>query len=146
KADVVVLLSHLGLTESQRMTLEVPGIDVMIFGHQPGLFRELVKTNGVINTRAGERGQYVPGIHLVIEDSKIASYDGVVVTLDDKIPADEDMNHTVDTFNDEMNRRFSSNPNANIPRDNRPRSRSAGITTWERRTAAAAMRPSTRCT
>ncbi|TMQ54266.1 MAG: hypothetical protein E6K77_05665 [Candidatus Eisenbacteria bacterium] len=115
KADVVVLLSHLGLTESQRMTLEVPGIDVMIFGHQPGLFRELVKTNGVINTRAGERGQYVPGIHLVIEDSKIASYDGVVVTLDDKIPADEDMNHTVDTFNDEMNRRFSSNPNANTP-------------------------------
>src|SRR5882762_8429750 len=115
KADVVVLLSHLGLTESQRMTLEVPGIDVMIFGHQPGLFREIVKTNGVVNTRAGERGQYIPGIHLVIEDGKIASYDGEVVTLDDKMPADEEMSHMVEAFNDELNRRFSNSTNASTP-------------------------------
>jgi len=108
KADIVVLLSHIGLTEGQRLTLEVPGIDVMVFGHQPGLFRELAKTNNVINTRAGERGQYIPGIHLVVEDGKISSYDGDVVTLDDKVPADDEMNRSVDTFNDEMNRRFAS--------------------------------------
>ena len=99
KADVIVLLSHIGLTEGQRLTLDAPGIDVMVFGHQPGLFREIVKTNGVINTRSGERGQYIPGIHLVVEDGKIASYDGEVVALDDKVPAD-----------DEMNRRFASEP------------------------------------
>ncbi len=115
KADIVVLLSHIGLTEGQRLTLEVPGIDVMIFGHQPGLFREIAKTNNVINTRAGERGQYIPGIHLVVEDGKISSYDGEVVTLDDKVPADEDMNRSVDSFNDEMNRRFSAAPAANAP-------------------------------
>jgi len=110
KADVIVLLSHLGLTEGQRLTLDAPGIDVMVFGHQPGLFREIVKTNGVINTRTGERGQYIPGVHLVVEDGKIASYDGEVVALDDKVPADDDMNRTVDAFNDEMNRRFASEP------------------------------------
>ena len=110
KADIVVLLSHIGLTEGQRLTLEVPGIDVMIFGHQPGLFREIAKTNGVINTRAGERGQYIPGIHLVVEDGKLTSYDGELTTLDDKVPADEDMGREVDTFNDEMNRRFSQSP------------------------------------
>src|SRR5882672_2883425 len=110
KADVIVLLSHLGLTEGQRLTLDAPGIDVMVFGHQPGLFREIVKTNGVINTRTGERGQYIPGVHLVVEDGKIASYDGEVVALDDKVPADDEMNRTVDAFNDEMNRRFASEP------------------------------------
>ncbi len=108
KADIVVLLSHIGLTEGQRLTLEVPGVDVMIFGHQPGLFREIAKTNNVINTRSGERGQYIPGIHLVVEDEKITSYDGEVVTLDDKVPADDEMNRSVDAFNDEMNRRFSN--------------------------------------
>ena len=108
KADIVVLLSHIGLTEGQRLTLDVPGIDVMAFGHQPGLFREIAKTNGVINTRAGERGQYIPGVHLVIEDGKIASYDGEVVSLDDKVPADDEMNRSVDAFNEEMNRRFAS--------------------------------------
>jgi len=108
KADVVVLLSHLGLTEGQRLTLEVPGIDLMVFGHQVGVFREIAKTNGVINTRGGERGQQIPSVHLVVEDGKISSYDGEVVQLDDKIPADPEMNAIVDGFSDELNRRFSS--------------------------------------
>lgn len=108
KADVVVLLSHLGLAEGQRLTLDAPGIDVMVFGHMVGLFREIAKTNGVINTRGGDRGQYVPNVHLVVEDGKITSYDGDVVTLDDKIPADSEMNEMVDAFSDELNRRFSN--------------------------------------
>jgi 2',3'-cyclic-nucleotide 2'-phosphodiesterase (5'-nucleotidase family) len=106
KADVVVVLSHLGLTESQKLTIEVPGIDVMVFGHLVGLSKQVVQTQGVINVRGGERGQYIPSIHLVVEDGKITSYDGEVVTLDDKIPADETMNRLVDTFQDELNNRF----------------------------------------
>jgi len=108
KADVVVLLSHLGLTEGQKLTIEVPGIDVMVFGHLVGLSKQIVQTQGVINVRAGERGQYIPSIHLVVQDGKITSYDGEVVTLDDKIPADQSVHHEVDTFQDELNRRFQA--------------------------------------
>jgi 2',3'-cyclic-nucleotide 2'-phosphodiesterase (5'-nucleotidase family) len=32
---VWVVLSHIGMTESQKLTIEAPGIDVMVFGHQP---------------------------------------------------------------------------------------------------------------
>ena len=106
KADVIVLLSHLGLTDGQKLTIEVPGIDVMVFGHLVGLSKQVVQTQGVINVRGGERGQYIPSIHLVVEDGKIKSYDGEVVTLDDKIPADETMNKLVDTYQDELNKRF----------------------------------------
>ena len=105
KADIVVLLSHVGLTEGQRLTLEVPGIDVMVFGHQVGLFREVTKTNGVINVRSGDRGQHVPMIHLVVQDRKVASYDGEVVALDAKVPGDEAMTQLVDAMEDELNRR-----------------------------------------
>jgi len=107
KADIVVVLSHLGLTEGQKFTVEVPGIDVMVFGHQAGLFKQIVQTQGVVNVRGGERGQYIPSIHLVVEDGKITSYDGEVVTLDDKVPADEEMNKLVDTFQDGLNKRFA---------------------------------------
>jgi 2',3'-cyclic-nucleotide 2'-phosphodiesterase (5'-nucleotidase family) len=107
KADVVVVLSHLGVTESQRLAVEVPGIDVMIFGHQAGLYKQIVQTQGVVNVRGGERGQYIPGIHLVVEDGKVVSYDGDVVELNDKFPADETMNQAVEAFNDELNRRFA---------------------------------------
>jgi 2',3'-cyclic-nucleotide 2'-phosphodiesterase (5'-nucleotidase family) len=106
KADIIVLLSHLGFVDGQKLTIEAPGIDVMVFGHGAGLFKEVVQTQGVINVRGGERGQHIPGIHLVVEDGKIASFDGEVVVLADKVPADETMHEMVDTFSDEMNRRF----------------------------------------
>jgi 2',3'-cyclic-nucleotide 2'-phosphodiesterase (5'-nucleotidase family) len=107
KADVVVLLSHLGLAESQKLTLAVPGIDVMVFGHQAGLFRSVVKTQDVINVRGGDRGQNIPQIHLVVDDGKISSFDGEVVTLDDNVPADDTMNKSVNDFNDAINARFA---------------------------------------
>jgi 2',3'-cyclic-nucleotide 2'-phosphodiesterase (5'-nucleotidase family) len=107
KADIVVLLSHLGYVEGQKLTVEVPGIDVMVFGHAAGLFKQVVQTQGVINVRGGERGQHIPSIHLVVEDGKITSYDGDVVVLDDTVPADETMHQLVDTFSDEMNKRFA---------------------------------------
>jgi len=107
KADVVVVLSHLGLPDGQRLTIEVPGIDLMVFGHQSGLIKQIVQTQGVVNVRGGERGQYIPAIHLVLEDGKITSYDGEVTTLDDKVPADETMNQLVDSFQDDLNKRFA---------------------------------------
>ena len=113
KADVIVVLSHLGLTDSQKLTIEVPGIDVMVFGHLVGLSKQVVQTQGVINVRGGERGQYIPSIHLAVQDGKIASYDGEVVTLDDKIPPDDNMNHLVDTFQDDLNQKFAAQSQAN---------------------------------
>ncbi len=107
KADVIVVLSHLGLTDGQKLAVEVPGIDAMVFGHQAGLFRTIVKTQDVVTLRGGERGQYVPQLHMVVEDGKVTSFDGDVVVLDDKVPADETMNHAVDAFSDELNQRFS---------------------------------------
>jgi 2',3'-cyclic-nucleotide 2'-phosphodiesterase (5'-nucleotidase family) len=106
KADVVVLLSHLGMSESQKLTVDAP-VDVMVFGHQPGLFRTLAKTQDVITVRGGERGQYIPEVHLVVEDKKITSFDGDVVQLDDKVPADEAMNTEVDKYQDALNQRFA---------------------------------------
>jgi hypothetical protein len=113
KADVIVLLSHLGMTDGQRLTLEAPGFDVMVFGHQVGVAREVLKTNGVINVRGGERGQHIPLIHLVLEDRKITSFDGDVTMLDAKVPADDAMNIAVDAFQDELNRRLTQTDQEN---------------------------------
>jgi len=107
KADVVVVLSHLVLTDAQKLALEAPGIDVMVFGHQAGLFRTIVKTQEVITLRGGERGQYMPQLHIAVQDGKVASFDGDVVVLDDKVPADEAMNKAVDDFSDQLNQRFN---------------------------------------
>lgn len=114
KADVVVLLSHLGMTESQKLTIEAPGIDVMVFGHQPGLYRTLAKTQDVITVRGGERGQHIPQVHLVVEDKKITSFDGDVVILDDKIPADPAMNKHVTDFENALNEKRNKAAEATV--------------------------------
>lgn len=106
KADVIVVLSHLGLTDAQKLTIDVPGIDVMVFGHQAGLFKTFAKTQDVITIRSGERGQYLPQLHLVVDDGKISAFDGDIVTLDDKVPADDAMSKAVDQYNNELNERF----------------------------------------
>lgn len=113
KADVVVVLSHLGMTASTQLTLAAPGIDVMVFGHQAGLFRSIAKTQDVITLRGGERGQYIPSLHLAVDGGKITAFDGDVVILDDKVPADDSMNRAVDGFQDELNKRFAQQNEAN---------------------------------
>jgi hypothetical protein len=113
KADVVVVLSHQGLPDGSKLIMDVQGMDVMIFGHMAGLYRSIVKTQDVINARGGERGQYIPQIHLVVEDGKITSFDGDVVALDDKVPADEAVAKEVDDFSDMLNQRFAKQAEAN---------------------------------
>jgi hypothetical protein len=106
KADVIVVLSHLGLTDTQKLTIDVPGIDVLVFGHQGGLFKTFSKTQDAITIRGGERGQYLPQLHLVVDEGKITAFDGDVVTLDDKVPADDNMSKAIDNYNTELNKRF----------------------------------------
>jgi hypothetical protein len=85
----------------------------MVFGHQGGLFRSIAKTQEVLTLRGGDRGQYIPSLHLVVDGGKITSYDGEVVILDDKVPADDAVNREVESFSNELNARFARQNEAN---------------------------------
>ncbi|MCZ0703263.1 2',3'-cyclic-nucleotide 2'-phosphodiesterase (5'-nucleotidase family) [Natronobacillus azotifigens] len=58
-ADIVILLSHLGIDQDEDIANHFPMIDVIIGGHTHHLFRDTEQCNETVLTAAGKYGHYV---------------------------------------------------------------------------------------
>ncbi|ENH96829.1 metallophosphoesterase [Gracilibacillus halophilus YIM-C55.5] len=63
-ADVIILLSHLGLSEDENIAYKYPEIDVIIGGHTHHLLKSGKTVNQTLLTAAGKHGAYVGEVHL----------------------------------------------------------------------------------
>ncbi|WNQ09985.1 bifunctional UDP-sugar hydrolase/5'-nucleotidase [Paenibacillus aurantius] len=59
RADVVVLISHLGIAHDRRIAEEISGIDVILGAHTHHLLEEPLRIGGTAILAAGKWGQYV---------------------------------------------------------------------------------------
>ncbi|SER78692.1 2',3'-cyclic-nucleotide 2'-phosphodiesterase/5'-or 3'-nucleotidase, 5'-nucleotidase family [Gracilibacillus ureilyticus] len=62
--DILILLSHLGLSEDQYIARQFPQIDVIIGGHTHHLLEKGEYINNTLITAAGKYGNYVGEVHL----------------------------------------------------------------------------------
>lgn len=62
--DLIVVISHLGLTNDERLAREVPGIDVILGAHTHHLLEEPVRIGDTYLCAAGKFGQYVGEVEL----------------------------------------------------------------------------------
>lgn len=65
-ADLVVLLAHMSPAEAQQLVASMPGIDVVIVGHQPGNGFPDERYGSAIVVRGGMRGQAAAHLHLTV--------------------------------------------------------------------------------
>lgn len=72
ESDVVILLSHLGISVDEKITQMLPEIDIIIGAHTHHVFEEGAVLNGVYLAAAGKYGQFVGEINLVFCDHKLA--------------------------------------------------------------------------
>lgn len=85
KADLVVVLAHLGSSDALQLPKAVKGIDVIVFGHFPGTVAPSA-VEGPLVVRPGQRGQYIGEAKIVVNpENKIVSYSGETVALDVKL-------------------------------------------------------------
>ncbi len=89
KADIVIVLGHLGLYEgygSKILAEKVPGIDLIIDGHSHTFMKEAVVVNGTPIVQAYQWGLYVGKATLTIEKKKITSFswEAIPVNLQEK--------------------------------------------------------------
>lgn len=114
KADVVVLLSHLGLGSDTRIAKEVPGIDVILGGHSHSTLRtpRLVSVGeptafslGVVPiAQAGYYGRYMGRTKLIFrrDDATgrytLMSCKGELITIDSSIPDDPEITQIIQDF------------------------------------------------
>src|SRR5690625_2697345 len=70
KTDVIILLSHLGISEDQEIARRFPEIDVIIGGHTHHLLRTGEHVNNTIITAAGKHCSYVGEVILTWDHEK----------------------------------------------------------------------------
>ncbi|MBP1154566.1 5'-nucleotidase [Paenibacillus sp. PvR052] len=67
KVDVLIVMSHLGLSNDERMAVEIPGIDLILGGHTHHLLEEPIRSGRTLICAAGKFGQYVGVVDLELD-------------------------------------------------------------------------------
>jgi 5'-nucleotidase len=73
QSDVIILLSHLGLTHDERIAMEYPEIDVILGGHTHHTLPKGKQVGQTLLAGAGKHGRFVGHVTLQIANTKICS-------------------------------------------------------------------------
>jgi 5'-nucleotidase len=82
--DIVIVLSHLGLSQDKRMAETVQGIDLILGGHSHHLLEEPLRIQNTYLCAAGKHGQYVGEAVLEYdsEEHRLINITGRVIPVD----------------------------------------------------------------
>lgn len=76
KANVIVVLSHIGFAGDRRLAERVKGIDVIVGGHSHTKIRRPVKLGETLIVQAWEHGKALGVLDLMIKDGRVAGFEG----------------------------------------------------------------------
>jgi 5'-nucleotidase/UDP-sugar diphosphatase len=101
--QVILLLSHLGYNLDSVVASNVPGITMIVGGHDHYVFqtpRRVVNIAGdtVPIVQAGAHYAYIGKIHLAVSGKKVTLLDYTAIPLDSTIPEDPTTKATIDTL------------------------------------------------
>ncbi|MFS8579932.1 MAG: bifunctional metallophosphatase/5'-nucleotidase [Novibacillus thermophilus] len=90
RADIVVLLSHLGLQYDRVLAEKVPGIDVILGGHTHHLLETVVQHHGTFLAATGKFGEYVGEVSLTVdaETGRLLDVSGTCHAVEEAAPAE----------------------------------------------------------
>jgi len=105
KVDLVVVLSHSGVTKTKKGTWEgedfelgkaVPEIDVIISGHTHSYLPQLVKAGNAVVVQTGSMGSNVGKVEISFVQNSNPIVEYKLVPMDDKIAGDESIQKLID--------------------------------------------------
>ncbi len=86
KAQLVIIVSHLGYPQAHQMLDRVNGIDVFLSGHTHNRIRQAEKVNGAIIIQSGCHGSFLGKIELTLDEKGVQSYTHRLIEVDTTIP------------------------------------------------------------
>ncbi|WP_053367601.1 bifunctional metallophosphatase/5'-nucleotidase [Bacillus sp. FJAT-27245] len=98
QSDVIILLSHLGIYEDERIAEEFPEIDVILGGHTHHVLQEGKLVNGTLLAAAGKYGNFAGHVTLEIENSQISSKSAHLYPIEGVARARSELNETEALF------------------------------------------------
>lgn len=95
QADLVVLLSHLGINDDEKIAQTIPEIDIILGGHTHHLLPEGKRINGTLLCGAGKYGKFVGVVKLEIEESD-RTYEALATVVNvESVPDSVQMQRTL---------------------------------------------------
>jgi 5'-nucleotidase / UDP-sugar diphosphatase len=103
KADIVVVLSHIGYPEDRALAQKVTGIDVIIGGHTHTKLISPVVVNHTIIGQAWEHAKALGVLDLYLKNGRIVKYDGHLEMIK-PVPGQEDkgIQHIVSKYSQQV--------------------------------------------
>lgn len=96
KADLVIVLSHLGFPQDVKLASEIDGIDVLVSGHTHNRMSEPVVENGAIIFQSGCHGSFLGVLDLELGNKTIISFKHRLLPIDESIAPDPAMQRAID--------------------------------------------------
>lgn len=87
---LVIALNHIASVEDIKLAEAVPGIDLIIGGHDHKVLHPPLQVNGCLIAQAGEHGKFLGRIDLDIDDTdmKIVSHTSAMIPITEDLPED----------------------------------------------------------
>lgn len=88
-AQLIVVLSHLGLQADKKLAKEVTGIDVIVGGHSHNRMQTALQQGNTLIVQAGAHGSDLGRLNLEVRNGKVVAHEHSLITLDNAIvPSD----------------------------------------------------------
>jgi len=94
--ELIVLLTHLGFAQDCQLASEVSGIDILLSGHTHNRIHHPVVINGATIIQSGCHASFIGRLDIDSEDGKVSKISHQLVTLDDTVEPDPEMQDIVD--------------------------------------------------
>ena len=91
RADLVVLLSHLGFAQDVKMAREVDGIDILVSGHTHNRMRRPAIENGAIIFQSGCHGSFVGRLDVDVDDGRVVDHRHELVEIGESLAQEPSM-------------------------------------------------------
>lgn len=91
KADLVVILSHLGFPQDMQLAADIPGIDVLVSGHTHNRVYQPVRQGNTLVIQSGSHGSFLGRLDVVLEDGQLTDYKHNLFVVEQKIEPDPEV-------------------------------------------------------
>lgn len=115
KVDVLVLMSHLGISVDRRIARDVPAIDVILGSHTHHLFENGEKIGDVQLAAAGKYGYYVGEVHVTVDEEHRIQKTSARTFATEKMSALPEDQEEIDHYLEEGHRLLADKKVAEIP-------------------------------
>jgi sulfur-oxidizing protein SoxB len=96
KADLIVVLSHLGFPQDVKIARLVEGIDVIVSGHTHNRLEEPARIENTLIIQSGCHGSFIGRLDLEVTDGRIVDVRHKLVAVDESIKPNAAMQRLVD--------------------------------------------------